>query len=134
MNFESLENCLPAVEEPPMIVGGVQPKDPNSLDQLLQFTENGICRADGDWSMDYWDPYDLDEALRGCIQSGVATSTPQETPLRIGATHDATDVVLKPSPGILSPAPLPQVPLCAGGNAPPSVWAYLDTLDRLSRH
>nr|CAD7206199.1 unnamed protein product [Timema douglasi] len=116
------------VEEPPMIVGGVQPEDPNSLNQLLQFPGNGIFRADGDWSMDYWDPYGLDEGLWGCIPSGVATSTPQETPLRIGATHDATDVVLRPSPGIISPAPLPSVPLFAGGNAPPlfgQIWTPL---------
>nr|CAD7406411.1 unnamed protein product [Timema poppensis] len=114
----------------PMIAWGVQPEDPNSLDQLLQFTENGVCRADGDWSMDYWDPYGLDEGLRGCITTGVTTSTPQETSLLIGATHDATDV-LRPSPGILPLVPLPSAPLYAVGNASPSVCADLDTLDRL---
>nr|CAD7422177.1 unnamed protein product [Timema poppensis] len=52
---------------------------------------------------------------------------PQETPLRIGATHDATDVVLRPSPGILSPAPLPPVPLYNSGNAPPPLFGQIWT-------
>nr|CAD7420668.1 unnamed protein product [Timema poppensis] len=111
-----------------MIVGGVQPEDPNRLDQLLQFTENGVCRADGDWSMDFWDPYGLDESLLGSIITGVTTSSLQEASLLIGATHDATDVILRPSPGILSSAPLSPAPLYAGGNAPPlfgQIWTPL---------
>nr|CAD7419074.1 unnamed protein product [Timema cristinae] len=57
-----------------------QPLGPNSLDQLLQFTEDGICRADGYWSMDYWDPYGLDEGLLGSVATGVPTSTQLEAP------------------------------------------------------
>nr|CAD7421191.1 unnamed protein product [Timema poppensis] len=75
------DTSVRVAEELPMIGGDLQPEDPNSLDQLLQFNENGICSADGDWSMDYWDPYGLDEGLRGCILSVVETSTLQEMPL-----------------------------------------------------
>nr|CAD7204302.1 unnamed protein product [Timema douglasi] len=86
-------------DEPPMIVGGVQPEDPNSLDQLLQFTEYGICRADGDWSMDYWDPYGLDEGLAG----NVATCVPEANPVG-GAQHGVVAGPL-PDPATLA-APL----------------------------
>nr|CAD7263318.1 unnamed protein product [Timema shepardi] len=66
-------------EEPPMIGGDLQPADPNSLDQLLLFDENGICSADADWSMDYWDPYGLDEGLRDPRATDVL-------PLRVATT------------------------------------------------
>nr|CAD7420380.1 unnamed protein product [Timema poppensis] len=122
-----------------MIGGDIQPEDPNSLEQLLQFNENGICSADGDWSMGYWDPYGFDEGLLEHIAMEVA-------PLRVGATHDGIaglpqdpatrttppGILAGPPldmatptipPGILSPVPL--------SSAPPSVWSDLDTLDRL---
>nr|CAD7411096.1 unnamed protein product [Timema cristinae] len=54
----------------------------------MQFTEEGICRADGDWFMDYWDPYGLDEGLLGSITMGVPTSTPLEAPQQVRASHD----------------------------------------------
>nr|CAD7264446.1 unnamed protein product [Timema shepardi] len=127
------------LKEPPMIGGDIQPEDPNSLYQLLQFNENGICSADGGRSMDYWDPYGLDEGLLDHIATDVAH-------LRVGATHDGIagfpqdpathttppGILAGPTldmathttpPGILSPVPL--------SSAPPGVWADLDTLDRL---
>nr|CAD7257806.1 unnamed protein product [Timema shepardi] len=113
-----------------------QDDEPNSLDQLLQFTEDGVCRADGVWSMDYWDPYGLDEGLLGSIAIGVPTSIPPEAPTLVRATHVIvgppmdTATPTKP-PGILSPAPLSPAPLYVEGNTPPSVWADMDTLDRL---
>nr|CAD7416227.1 unnamed protein product [Timema poppensis] len=134
LHEQSIEQVPPytsLVDEPQMIAGGVQPEDPKSLDQLLQFTENGVCRADGDWSMDYWDPYGLDEGLLGNIAMGVLTSTPPEAPPLVRAAHD---VIAGPPPDTATPTTPPgilsQAPLYVEGNAPPSVWADLDTLDR----
>nr|CAD7408123.1 unnamed protein product [Timema cristinae] len=114
------------LDDEPITLGVVaQKEDPNSLDQFLHFTEDGICRADGDWSMDYWDPYGLDEGLPGRVETGVLTSTQPEALPPICASHDVTDV-LRPAPSILSPASL-----YGDGYAPTSVWTDLETLDRL---
>nr|CAD7258524.1 unnamed protein product [Timema shepardi] len=37
---------------------------PDSTDPLTLFSDDGICLADGDWSMDYWNSYGLDTGLR----------------------------------------------------------------------
>nr|CAD7394513.1 unnamed protein product [Timema cristinae] len=37
---------------------------PDSPDHLALLSEDGICMANGDWSIDYWDPYGLDVCLR----------------------------------------------------------------------
>nr|CAD7418625.1 unnamed protein product [Timema cristinae] len=82
------------LDEELMTLGmAAQPVDPTSLDQLLHFTKNKICRADGDWSMDYWEPYGLDEVLLCSVAMGVPTSTPPETPPPVCARHDVTDVL-----------------------------------------
>nr|CAD7417062.1 unnamed protein product [Timema cristinae] len=58
------------LDEEPMTLGvAAQFVDPHNLDQ-----------ADGDWSMDYWDSYGLDEGLLGSVATGVPTSTQPEAP------------------------------------------------------
>nr|CAD7261187.1 unnamed protein product [Timema shepardi] len=82
-----------------------QPVDPNSLDQLL-----GSIRFGGG-------PF-------GQHSVGGADIYPTGGSL-VSSTHDVADV-LRPVPGILSPAPL-----YGDENAPPSVWTDLDAIDRL---
>nr|CAD7417715.1 unnamed protein product [Timema cristinae] len=119
------------LDDEPMTLGeAAQPVDPNSLDQLLHFTEDGISRADGDWSMDYWNPYGLDEGLLGSVAMGVPTSTQPEATPPVCVSHDVASV-FRPASGILSQIPLSHTSLYGGGNAPPSVWIDLDAIDRL---
>nr|CAD7450491.1 unnamed protein product [Timema bartmani] len=61
MSFYELENWINSdcqEDASPM------PAPPDRPDPLALFSEDGICLVDGDWSMDYWDPYGLDAGLR----------------------------------------------------------------------
>nr|CAD7411691.1 unnamed protein product [Timema cristinae] len=91
-------------DEPMTLGEAAQPVGPNSLDQFLHFTEDGICRADGDWSMDYWDPYGLYEGLLGNVATGVPMSTQPEATPPVCDRHDVAGV-LRPDPADLTPNP-----------------------------
>nr|CAD7416235.1 unnamed protein product [Timema poppensis] len=99
MSFDALENWLDSVDEPPMVASGVQPVSPNSLDQLLNFTENGICVA---MAIDYWDLHGLEERLT----ANVVTSMPEANSV-FGAHHF---VVAGPLPDTATPKTPPGTP------------------------
>nr|CAD7262971.1 unnamed protein product [Timema shepardi] len=114
-------------DDPQTLDETAQPVGPNSLEELLYFTEYGACLAENDWSMDYWDPYGLDEGLRDIIATCVPVSAHPEVDPEGGVQHCVTGVPtqalvilrsptadLTPPPGILSPAPT-----YSGGNSPP---------------
>nr|CAD7392933.1 unnamed protein product [Timema cristinae] len=86
-------------DEPITIGEPAQPVDPNNLDQFRHFTEDWICRADGDWSMDYWDPYGLDEGLLGSVATGVPNLPSRRRPLWTvpGTTSLASSVLTPPT-------------------------------------
>nr|CAD7421730.1 unnamed protein product [Timema poppensis] len=90
MSFDALETWINSDNAPIPLGEAAQRVDPNSLEQLLYFTEDGVCTAD------YWDPYALNEGLQGSVATGVTTSTPPE---------DAPPV------GCITP---PSAPLCLG--------------------
>nr|CAD7576940.1 unnamed protein product [Timema californicum] len=104
-----------------------------SPDPLELFSEDGICLVDGDWSMDYWDPYGLDAGLRDHVapteglskcmrtlsleRAEVRGPVPSHLLEDIGALHGATIVLTLPS--VFSP----QNPTDASENLLPDVWA-----------
>nr|CAD7433588.1 unnamed protein product [Timema monikensis] len=101
------------LNDEPMTLGeAAKPVGPNSLDQLLNFTEDGLFRAGVNWSMDYWDPYGLDEGLLNNVVTCVPVPAQTEAGPAVCASHDVTGVLgpaladLTPTPGILSPVPL----------------------------
>nr|CAD7413884.1 unnamed protein product [Timema cristinae] len=68
--------CLVDLQEESTSVPAVMVA-PDSPDLLEPFTEDGICLAENDWSMDYWDdgdvapPPEIDDSIRS--QTGVTS-------------------------------------------------------------
>ncbi|CAG2065881.1 unnamed protein product, partial [Timema podura] len=60
MVFVPLIDCKE--NAPPMPTASVALDSPDPL--AFFFSEDGICLADGDWSKDYWDSYNLYACLR----------------------------------------------------------------------
>nr|CAD7464176.1 unnamed protein product [Timema tahoe] len=115
MSFDALENWLNSdYDEPLTIAEAPRPAAPNSLDQLTLFTEDGICLADGEWSMDFWDPYGLDEGLRDNIAPAVM--------------HDVSGV-LTPRPVIRIQHPVVMTPPPIRGQTPKDACGDLDAID-----
>ncbi|CAG2061654.1 unnamed protein product, partial [Timema podura] len=117
------------------------PAASKSPEPLALFSEDGICLVDGDWSMDYWDPYGLDASLRdnvaptvglaGCVWAPSLESGKSEMDLvpapfleAVGALPSAAVLT---QPGCLTP----QGPTDATGDAIPVVWGELYVIDKL---
>ncbi|CAG2059585.1 unnamed protein product [Timema podura] len=147
MSFDALENWINSVvfvplidcqeDAPPMHAASVAPDSP---EPLALFSEDGICLADGDWSMDYWDPYDLDTGLREQVAPAeVLVAYVRVSPLESGEVMGTLPALCLevvgglPGPAFFAPPAvfILQDHTDASRNAIPDVWDELNAIDQL---